>query len=72
MSPRKPSSRSTVAAPHDDPPPTPPVEPALEDCCGSGCVPCIFDIYQQQRERYEEELQAWTARQAAHAGQTRR
>ncbi|MBP0599893.1 oxidoreductase [Herbaspirillum sp. LeCh32-8] len=51
----------------DDPRPTPPVEPALEDCCGSGCVPCIFDIYEQQRERYQQELEAWNARQAQRA-----
>lgn len=49
---------------NDDPRPTPPVEPELEDCCGSGCVPCIFDIYEQERERYAEALSAWEARQA--------
>lgn len=52
------------AADDGDPRPTPPVEPALEDCCGSGCAPCIFDIYEQARERYLHELEAWNARQA--------
>lgn len=51
-----------------DPAPTPPVEPALEDCCGSGCVPCIFDIYEQERERYQEALAAWNARQKKRPG----
>ncbi|WP_432240887.1 oxidoreductase-like domain-containing protein [Herbaspirillum robiniae] len=58
----------TPQLPEDDPQPTPPVEPALEDCCGSGCVPCIFDIYEQARERYQRELEAWNARQAQRAG----
>lgn len=47
----------------DDPPPTPPIEPALEDCCQSGCNPCIFDIYQDALERYRLALQKWQARQ---------
>lgn len=50
-----------------DPPPTPPVEPQLEDCCQSGCNPCIFDIYQDALERYRVALQAWQARRAAGA-----
>ena len=43
-------------------PPEPPVEPQLEDCCGSGCVVCVFDAYEQARERYETRLAAWLAR----------
>ncbi|CAH2107571.1 unnamed protein product [Euphydryas editha] len=31
----------------------PPVEPREEDCCNSGCNPCIFDVYQRQLERYK-------------------
>ena len=38
--------------------PTPPREPALEECCGSGCTPCIFDLYEQAKERYEADLAA--------------
>lgn len=70
MSSRKP--RRPIAIPIDEPPPSPPVEPALEDCCGSGCMPCIFDIYEQQRERYRCELAAWTARQAQRVADRRR
>ncbi|HEY1226984.1 MAG TPA: oxidoreductase-like domain-containing protein [Ramlibacter sp.] len=35
----------------------PPVEPDLEDCCRSGCCPCVFDLYAEALERYE----AWLA-----------
>ncbi|MDB5959317.1 MAG: hypothetical protein JWP59_611 [Massilia sp.] len=52
--------------PPDDPCPQPPLEPQLEDCCGSGCVVCVFDVYQMARERYLVRLAAWQAR---HSGQ---
>jgi len=56
----------------NDPPPTPPREPALEDCCQSGCDPCIFDIYQDALERYRLALQQWQLRQDAQpAGKTK-
>ncbi|MGB7480124.1 MAG: oxidoreductase-like domain-containing protein [Burkholderiaceae bacterium] len=64
-----PSSRSRrqPAAPPSDPaaePPQAPVPPALEDCCGSGCNPCIFDVYEDALERYRQRLAAWQQRQA--------
>lgn len=34
-----------------------PVEPNKEDCCNSGCNPCIFDIYEKQLKKYEKCLQ---------------
>jgi hypothetical protein len=46
----------------DDPCPTPPVRPLPEDCCQSGCNPCVFDLYDEARERYEAALRAWQAR----------
>jgi hypothetical protein len=48
--------------PADDPRPLPPREPQLEDCCGSGCVQCVFDIYEIAREQYALALRAWEAR----------
>lgn len=31
-----------------------PEEPDDEDCCGSGCTPCVFDLYYDRLEKYEE------------------
>ncbi|KAA0087623.1 oxidoreductase-like domain-containing protein [Trinickia soli] len=47
-----------------DPRPTPPPRPTLEECCHSGCTPCVFDLYEEALERYEVALAAWEARQA--------
>lgn len=41
--------------------PEPPVAPELEDCCRSGCTPCIFDLYEDALERYRRALAAWEA-----------
>lgn len=49
-----------------DPEPIPPVQPGLNDCCCSGCVPCVFDLYEDAMERYRVQYAAWRARQAAH------
>jgi Oxidoreductase-like protein, N-terminal len=51
-----------AAAPSNDPPPTRPQRPDDEDCCGQGCVPCIFDLYDEAMGRYREELAAWKQR----------
>ncbi len=32
--------------------PEPPEKPKDSDCCGTGCTPCVFDIY-------EDELKLW-------------
>jgi hypothetical protein len=34
----------------------------LEECCKSGCEPCVFDRYYQADERYREALAAWLER----------
>lgn len=47
-----------------DPEPVPPVQPGLGDCCCSGCVPCVFDLYEDAMDRYRVQLAAWQARQA--------
>jgi hypothetical protein len=46
----------------DDPPPIAPVRPGNDECCGGGCVPCIFDLYEEALERYEAALADWRAR----------
>lgn len=51
-----------------DPRPLPPIEPALEDCCGSGCPNCIFDVYQMLLENYKQALAAWEVRHPDQAG----
>lgn len=47
----------------EDPPPTPPIEPQAGDCCGGGCVPCVYEIYEMELERYEAAMQKWQQRQ---------
>jgi len=54
-----------AATPEPDPRPLPPKEPALEDCCGTGCAICVFDTYQIALENFERDLAAWEARHAA-------
>ena len=51
--------RSSAA---DDPAPQPPQRPDSDDCCRSGCVPCVFDLYAEAMERYRIELKAWQRR----------
>ncbi|KAL8178630.1 UNVERIFIED_CONTAM: NADH-cytochrome b5 reductase-like [Gekko kuhli] len=31
-----------------------PQEPLPSQCCGSGCVPCIYDVYHRELEQWEE------------------
>jgi hypothetical protein len=40
------------------------VQPDLDDCCHSGCTQCVFDLYDDARERYEVALATWQKRQA--------
>lgn len=35
--------------------PCKPEKPGDSDCCGSGCVPCVFDIYDQEVKIWEQE-----------------
>ncbi len=31
-----------------------PNKPDADDCCGSGCVPCVFDVYYDQLQNWQE------------------
>jgi hypothetical protein len=46
----------------DDPPPRRPTEPDPADCCGAGCVPCVYDRYEDALERWRDALAAWCER----------
>ncbi|MGO4476822.1 oxidoreductase-like domain-containing protein [Massilia sp. 2TAF26] len=59
---------SAAPSPETDPRPLPPKEPELEDCCGTGCVNCVFDMYQIALENYERALKAWEERHPGQAG----
>ena len=48
---------------NDDLPPLPPDKPEPADCCGGGCVTCVYDAYETALERYQEKLAAWQAQQ---------
>ncbi|MBV6271566.1 cytochrome P450 [Alcaligenaceae bacterium CGII-47] len=49
----------------DDLRPTEPEEPGLNDCCGNGCEPCVFDTYIVEKRQWEQDIKAWDARQAS-------
>lgn len=56
---------TTPADTPDDPMPQPPIAPDLDACCGSGCDPCIFDLYDLAMDEYRNALRAWRARHPA-------
>ena len=57
--------------PDDDPRPQPPACPDNDDCCHSGCDPCIFDLYDEEFGRYRAALAAWEAREAERQAQVK-
>lgn len=46
----------------DEPAPLPPPEPEPGACCQSGCEPCVYDLYWEAVDRYEQALAAWQER----------
>ena len=46
----------------DDPRPQPPAKVDPGECCGNGCDPCVYDIYNDQFAYYLTALAAWQAR----------
>lgn len=47
----------------NNPRPTPPVRPDNDECCRSGCDPCIFDLYADALDRYQVALRNWEQKQ---------
>eukprot|EP01017_Pseudomicrothorax_dubius_P004092 TRINITY_DN10740_c0_g2_i1.p1 TRINITY_DN10740_c0_g2~~TRINITY_DN10740_c0_g2_i1.p1 ORF type:complete len:134 (-),score=39.49 TRINITY_DN10740_c0_g2_i1:130-531(-) len=39
--------------------PVPPREPDPDECCGSGCQVCVWDLYTLAVEKYNDELAKW-------------
>jgi hypothetical protein len=48
--------------------PTPPTPPEDNACCQSGCVMCVYDLYQEELDRYRQALAAWQERHGTAAG----
>jgi hypothetical protein len=46
-------------------PPSPPRKPEPHECCGTGCIPCVMDLYEEELWEYEKSLKAWEAAQQA-------
>ena len=42
----------------DDDLPPPPVKPDPADCCGSGCIPCILEVYEDELDDWRERVRA--------------
>ena len=36
--------------------PVPPRKPEPQECCGTGCIPCVMDIYEEELYEYEKAL----------------
>jgi hypothetical protein len=57
-----PKYRPMSTSPPPDPMPQPPEQPDINDCCGNGCDPCIFDSHDLAMDDYRQALRAWQAR----------
>ena len=47
----------------------PPERPLDSDCCGQGCVPCVFDLYEEEVKIWEEECRKVTKSESKEFGQ---
>jgi hypothetical protein len=52
---------NAAPAPAPTPLPLPPEKPLPGDCCGSGCVRCVWDIYFDELDAYDKALAAHAA-----------
>ena len=48
----------------DEAPPVPPLRPDNLACCDTGCIPCVFDVYEEHLDEYRDALRAWRDRHA--------
>lgn len=39
--------------------------PEEEECCGSGCANCVWDIYDQRMEQYRKSMEQYEREMAA-------
>jgi hypothetical protein len=51
-----------LSAVPSDPRPQPPERPAENECCGSGCPLCVYDLYEEQLSEYRQALARWRER----------
>ncbi|BAF25666.1 branchpoint-bridging protein [Oryza sativa Japonica Group] len=49
---------ATTNKPAPAPAPEPPEKPLPGDCCGSGCVRCVWDVYYDELDAYNKALAA--------------
>ncbi|MFC3340250.1 oxidoreductase-like domain-containing protein [Paracandidimonas soli] len=56
----------------DGPRPVPPEPPGPNECCESGCDPCVHDLYADALREYRAALSAWEKRRAGAAAPPRR
>jgi hypothetical protein len=46
----------------DDPRPLAPEPPLPNECCDSGCDPCVYDLHAEAMDKYRRKLAKWRAR----------
>lgn len=39
--------------------PAPPEPPGDNECCGNGCDPCVWTVYQTEMNAYRQALARW-------------
>lgn len=53
---------AAMNTPDPDPRPVPPERPLPGDCCDGGCDRCVYDIYADELDDYEQRLARWRER----------
>lgn len=47
------------------------MKPIPTDCCGTGCAKCIYEIYDEQLEKYEKWKKAQTSSETKGSNENR-